>query len=180
MQKAKTVSEIPLKQLSNFRNVFLCKLCDCRIILCVQQLLIDDVSTDSEAESESFQENSPTAAKFLYRQTGDTATITGYTGKDEVLVIPSKIDGFQVTAISDSAFQSQTLKNVIVADGITKIGWFAFRDCPSISSVTIPQSVKSIGYSAFPPEGTILTLYCHADSFAQKYAQSYGIRHTII
>ena len=136
--------------------------------------------SDSEAADSDTATASPSVAKFLYIQTGDTATITGYTGDDEVLVIPSKIDGFQVTAISDNAFQSQTLRNVIVADGITKIGWFAFRDCPALSSVTIPSSVSSIGYSAFASDGGQLTIYCHSNSFAQKYAQSYGISHAII
>ena len=136
--------------------------------------------SDSEADSSDSTDTSSAVAKFLYIQTDDTATITGYTGDDEVLVIPSKIDGLPVTAISDNAFQSKTLKNVIVADGITKIGWFAFRDCPALSSVTIPASVSSIGYSAFSPEGNQLTIYCHSNSFAQKYAQSYGISHAII
>ena len=136
--------------------------------------------TESTSESDTEGESSPASAKFLYIQTGDTATITGYTGSDEVVVIPSRIDGFSVTAISDNAFQSKTLKTVVVSDGITKIGWFAFRDCPALSSVTIPSSVSSIGYSAFSSEGNSLTIYCHRNSFAQKYAQSYGISHAII
>lgn len=32
---------------------------------------------------------------------------------------------------------------------VTSIGEWAFRDCNSLSSVTIPESVKSIGRSAF-------------------------------
>ncbi|MBQ9085749.1 MAG: leucine-rich repeat protein [Clostridia bacterium] len=139
-------------------------------------------STESESEDTngSDTETPQTIPKFLYTQNGSNATITGYTGSDEILVIPSKIDGFTVTAISDSAFQSNNLKTVVVADGITKIGWFAFRDCPSLSSVTIPSTVSSIGYSAFSSESNQLTIYCHSNSFAQKYAQSYGISHAII
>ena len=118
--------------------------------------------------------------KFLYTQDGNTAIITGYTGDDTHLVIPAIIDGYTVTAISDSAFASDSLQSVIITNGISKIGWFAFSDCSSLSSITIPSSVSSIGYSAFSSEPSAITIYCHSDSFAQKYAQSYGLSYAVI
>ena len=95
-------------------------------------------------------------------------------------MIPSEIDGYPVIAIGDSAFSSQTLKSVIVSNGIEKLDWFAFRDCPALISITLPDSVTSIGYSAFAPQSKSFTIYCHNDSFAHKYAKSYGWSYAII
>ena len=55
-------------------------------------------------------------------------------------------------AIADNAFKSQTdagIVNVVIGDGITSIGNFAFSSCSSLTSVTIPDSVTSIGLAAF-------------------------------
>ncbi len=59
--------------------------------------------------------------------TDGTAEITGYTGSDETLAIPSSIDGYEVTSIGERAFYL----------------------CKDITSVTIPNSVTSIGEEAF-------------------------------
>ena len=137
--------------------------------------------TDADSEEESSVESqSPTIEPhFTYATEGNSATITGFTGDSESLVIPSYIDGYKVVDIADSAFSSKSLKRVIISDGITGIGWFAFYDCPSLTSVTIPSSVKKIGHSAFSSTAKF-TLYCHDGSFAHSFAQSYGIDFALI
>lgn len=124
--------------------------------------------------------NTPSTGKFLYTVKENSAVITGYTGNEETLVIPSSIDGYAVSEISDSAFSSTKIKSVIISNGITKIGWFAFKDCTLLTSVTIPSSVTSIGYSAFFTEANGFTIYCPSGSFAQQYAKSYGISYATI
>ena len=119
--------------------------------------------------------------KFLYSTDGSTATITGYTGTDTHLVIPSVIDGYTVTAVADNAFSSHTtLESVTVSTGIQKLGWFAFQGCSKLTSFTVPASLQSIGYSAFAGVSDQFTLYCPDGSFAQQYAQSYGLRSAVI
>ena len=42
-----------------------------------------------------------------------------------------------------------TIKNVIICDGVTFIGDYAFSDCTGLTSITIPDSVTSIDTWAF-------------------------------
>ena len=141
----------------------------------------DTLDTESYTSGETTADDTQAAvATFSYTLDGDKATITGYSGDSARLTIPSMIDGYAVVAIADDAFASSKLTSVTIPDGITKIGWFAFSECSSLTSITIPDSVTSIGYSAFPSYLDKFTIYCHSNSFAQKYAQSYGIAHAVI
>ena len=60
-----------------------------------------------------------------------------------------KFDG-NVTSIGYNAFYNCTsLTSVTIPNRVTSIGWAAFYSCTSLTSVTIPDSVTSIGSDAF-------------------------------
>lgn len=55
-----------------------------------------------------------------------------------------------VTSIGDYAFsQCSNLKSITIPDTVTSIGEGAFSLCENLPSITIPDSVTSIGYFAF-------------------------------
>ena len=55
-----------------------------------------------------------------------------------------------LTELPDKAFQNcGSLTSVTIPDSVTSIGYGAFYDCSSLESVMIPDSVTSIGDSAF-------------------------------
>lgn len=45
--------------------------------------------------------------------------------------------------------------DLVIPDGVTSIGNYAFSDCDGLTSVTIPDSVTSIGYYAFSDCGDV-------------------------
>ena len=116
---------------------------------------------------------------FNYSLNGYKATITSINTDEESISIPAVIDGHAVTAIGSEALASSKIKRIVLEDGIESLDWFAFKGCPALSSVTIPASVTSIGYGAFDGSSKSLIIECKKDSFAMKYAQSYGIKYDI-
>ena len=45
--------------------------------------------------------------------------------------------------------QRKSIKNVIIQDDVTSICEYAFYDCTSLTSITIPNSMIEIGYETF-------------------------------
>lgn len=72
-------------------------------------------------------------------------TLTKYTGKGGDVVIP---DG--VTSIGSYAFEDCVgMTSITIPASVTGIGLWAFKNCTSLISIHIPDSVISIGDSAF-------------------------------
>lgn len=67
-----------------------------------------------------------------------------YQGESIDVVIP---DG--VVEIGRMCFESLKIKSVVIPDSVTSIGVSAFYKCTNLESVTIPNSVTSIGERAF-------------------------------
>jgi len=97
-------------------------------------------------------------AQFAYKINSDlTITITGYTGPGGAVTIPPTLDGLLVTSIGSNAFLSvsSTLTSVSLPYSLTSIGDNAFNACGSLTNLTIPNGVTSIGGSAFTGSGLI-------------------------
>ena len=75
-----------------------------------------------------------------------------YTGKGCVVPKDVTIVRFHpsVVEVENRAFSNcNNLNEVVLNDGLQKIGSYAFRKCASLSSVTLPSTVTEIGYWAF-------------------------------
>ena len=101
---------------------------------------------------------------FFYNLSGDEASVTykyydeenltydaGYSGN---VVIPSSFTyngkTYAVTGIGGSAFNDCTgLTSVIIPESVKTIGGSAFKSCNNLTTVTIPNSVTSISGEAF-------------------------------
>ena len=65
------------------------------------------------------------------------------------ITIPSQIDGKPVTSIGAAFYYCISLTSITIPDSVTSIGGCAFEYCSSLTSITIPDSVTSIGWDAF-------------------------------
>jgi hypothetical protein len=100
-------------------------------------------------------------AQFNYTTNDGTITITKYTGPGGAVTIPSTIKGLPVTSI----------------------GFCAFYDCTSLTSVTIPNSVTDIEGSAFAGCTSLTSVYFlgnapsfdGTDVFDYSYWWVYGV-----
>ncbi len=137
------------------------------------KLLKQESNTSTDDENET----TPVGDRFTYEICDGGAVITGYTGKDTYLVIPSHIDGYAVIGIGESAFAYSKINTVIISEGIKTVDWFAFYACHSLTSVTLPRSIESIGYSAFDGASSSFTVYCYSKTYSHDYVKSYGISH---
>ena len=97
---------------------------------------------------------------FVYETTNNSVSILKYIGLDNNIVIPTVIDGKNVTTIGDRAFSScYSLTSIELPDSLTTIGERAFSWCTSLTSIVIPEGVTTIGNYAFY-WCTSLTIYC--------------------
>ncbi len=115
---------------------------------------------------------------FLYKIENGQVTIVGYEGGSLSPIIPASIDSKPVRSIGEGAFSSLDITSATIPDTVVSIGWFAFNDCSALTQVFIPKSVTDIGYEAFSGCKRV-TIYAERDSYAEKYAKSYGIRLSI-
>ncbi|HFG0472332.1 TPA: leucine-rich repeat domain-containing protein [Flavobacterium psychrophilum] len=99
-----------------------------------------------------------TANGIRYTVTSSTAPFTVSVAKNPdfsgVAEIPETVayngNRYIVTAITRGAFMHcNNLTSVTIPNSVTTIGNYTFSDCPDLTSVTIPNSVTSIGDEAF-------------------------------
>ena len=88
-------------------------------------------------------------ADYLFYTCDGINYLCDYVGTDTMLILPADYNG-ETYKINQYAFINlHKLHSITIPDSVTSIGNHAFADCSSLSSITIPNSVTSIGSSAF-------------------------------
>jgi len=119
------------------------------------------------------KETAKSDARYTYTATDSGITLTGYSGSDKTLIVPQTIDGIKVTAIGREAFKGASFEEVVLPIGLEKIDWFAFSQCQNLDCVLIPDTVSKIEYGVFDGVKDF-EIICSQNSYAHKYAKSYG------
>lgn len=76
-------------------------------------------------------------------------TITRYIGNAATPIIPSLIEGINVTKIGAYAFSASNISGITLPDNLTTIDAYAFAYCTNLASITLPNKVRTIGNYAF-------------------------------
>ncbi len=116
------------------------------------------VSAAAEGEEQKVYTKAAFGNIFEYTVENGEATIVGATIEKGDMIIPSELGGYPVKKIGDKAFNDEyKIKSIFIQNGIEEIGREAFasdddRDDDvriSVKSLTLPDTLKKIGYSAF-------------------------------
>lgn len=87
---------------------------------------------------------------FYYREEYGEIAILDYHGDSDDIMVPSKIDGKNVTKIYSHSFSNNThLKKVTILSPITNLETELFSNCINLTKVNLPESLTSIGDSVF-------------------------------
>lgn len=86
---------------------------------------------------------------ITYQITDGEATAISYVEGITDVVIPSTVKGYPVTGVGTAFRDCKTLTSITLPDSITKIDESAFYGCWYLTNIEIPDSVVSIGAKAF-------------------------------
>ncbi|MBR2381329.1 MAG: leucine-rich repeat protein [Clostridia bacterium] len=138
-------------------------------------------STTTTTTKKNTTTNTPVEDEVLFEYVKENGgiTITKYIGKQTSVTIPNKIEQLPVLKIGENAFANSKVKSVTLPSSCEEIDWFAFYGCYALTTIYVSSEVKTIGYGAFDSCSKSLTIYCERNSYAQKYAQSFGIKYSI-
>lgn len=92
---------------------------------------------------------------FEFKDYSDHVVVISYTGSNEVVAIPSSVNGKVVTEIGANAFHNKDLSitKVTIPNTVTTIDKNAFYGCTKLKSITLPSSVTTIAAYAFYQTG---------------------------
>ncbi|MDE7349065.1 MAG: leucine-rich repeat domain-containing protein, partial [Clostridia bacterium] len=85
-------------------------------------------------------------------------TVKKYNGNNPVVEIPQQYRNKKVTAIGSNAFRDSNVRIVKIPSSVTSIGYYAFGDCRSLTSIEIPSGVTSIDDRTFSGCSSLLSI----------------------
>ena len=104
-------------------------------------------AADSSIEPSQATEGESTRKLYEYLEVDGGIDIHEYMGEEEVVAIPSEING--KTVVSISGWRKDIAKEIIIPDTVKKIDKGAFKTCYSLEKVTFGKGIEEIGETAF-------------------------------
>ena len=98
-------------------------------------------------------------------------------------IMKEVVIGNKVSNIDHNAFSSSEISSVSIPDSVTSIGYEAFFYCTSLTQMVIPSSVLSIGHDAFGYDSSLTSVTFKGKTLEEVQAMQYypwGINDTTI
>lgn len=112
--------------------------------------------------------------EYVVKIENQAVFLNKYKGSDETVVVPAHVGGHCVVELGEKAFtHCETVRTVIIPEGVKCIGWRCFWGCPNVKDIHIPASVDCIGTAAI--QGKKKCIHAPAGSYAEVYAKESGI-----
>ncbi len=86
---------------------------------------------------------------YIFYNDNDRYYLLGYKGSSTTLILPDTIHGSTYAIYPYAFYYCSSLTSVTIPNSVTTIGEGAFYCCGSLTSITIPNSVTTIGSYAF-------------------------------
>jgi len=102
------------------------------------------------------------ATNERYFTVNENGVLTGFTGTQTNVVIPSVVRGVTVVEIWQNTFRDRGLTNVTIPNGVRIIGTRAFES-NRLTSVTFPHSVRVINSHAFQNNNALVSVAIGTD-----------------
>lgn len=125
----------------------------------IDKSLVADAFSDLEATLDTLSNFTPEEPEYPTASEGlaftlkadNTYEVSGIgTCADLDVVIPAEVDGIAVTSIGYDAFRNcASLTSITIPDSVTYVNQGAFSNCTSLMNVVIPGSVTELDCGAF-------------------------------
>jgi len=85
----------------------------------------------------------------LWDYNARSKTLIAYNGTDTEITIPSEINGQPVLNLGSSLFADSDITSVTIPEGVKSIGWQCFYNCNKLTTVNLPTTLTEISNTAF-------------------------------
>lgn len=99
---------------------------------------------------------------YVFYADAEGAYLVGYTGTETNLILPADYNGSAYQISPRAFYNNQTINSVVLSDGVTAIGEYAFASCSNLFSVTLGSQVASIGECAFESCNRLVEVINHS------------------
>jgi hypothetical protein len=128
--------------------------------------------------------NFSTKEQFFYSENHNRIELVKYVGNQNALEVPSTIDGIEITAIQDYCFEDcLSLSKVTLPDCITSLGEGVFHRCLNLESIALSTKISILHANTFAncvnlKEIIMPTGICAIDRLC--FRNNYSLRHVTV
>ncbi len=139
------------------------------------EIFLGDIEYEFDVSFEKVGDNT-----FIYVENTDgTVTITNAIIGNGMLEIPAELGEKSVSEIGTRAFAfNGGITELVIPEGVKKLGWYAFNDCENLETVTLPDSLEYIDSWAFENCDSLTTIHIPANVstvMGGAFAQDHGM-----